>query len=238
MRELLRSIVADSKGWLELRAHARRALSVMVRKGVVESAAFRTVSGVGARVLVSGTWGFSSAASFERDDVLRAVRDAVAAAEASSSGRSKRVARLQDCELAKGDFRTGDAADLAAHSTEEKTALAVDTEARIRASSTAVRSAMTRYSEFVDRKWIVSPDGADVSRSRAAWRAVVAWSPVLLLWGYLGASSLGARTLFDADWGWPFAVVLLVGLTGCAWAVRHPARGPAERLTRTWIVPR
>jgi TldD protein len=161
MRDLLKSIVADSHGWLELRAHERRALSVVVRKGVMESAAFRTVSGVGARVLVNGTWGFSSAASFERDAVLRAVRDAVEAATKSSSGRSKRVGRLQDCALAVGDFRSGNAAGLAARSTEEKAALAVDTEARIRASSPAVRSAVARYSEIVDRKWIVSTDGAD-----------------------------------------------------------------------------
>ncbi len=161
MRELLKSIVADSECWLELRAHERRGLSVMVRKGVVESAAFRTVSGVGARVLVDGTWGFSSAGSFEREDVRRAVRDAVDAATRSASGRSKKVGRLQECALAVGDFRSGNAAGLAAHSTEEKAALAVDTEARIRASSPVVRSAMTRYSEIVDRKWIVSTDGAD-----------------------------------------------------------------------------
>jgi TldD protein len=161
MRDLLRTIVADSAVWLELRAHERRALSVIVRKGVVESAAFRTVSGVGARVLVEGTWGFSSAASFERDDVLRAVRDAAAAASSSSRGRSSRVARLQDCVLATGDYRTGDAAGLASRTTEEKTALAVETEARVRASSPSIRSATARYSEFVDRKWIVSTDGAD-----------------------------------------------------------------------------
>lgn len=161
MREILNGIVAESECWLELRAHERRALSVAVRKGVVESAAHRTVSGVGARVLVNGTWGFSSAASFERDDVLRAARDAVAAAVASSSGRLKGVGRLQDCSLAVGDFRSGNAEGLAARSTEEKTALAVDTEARVRASSPAVRSAMARYSEIVDRKWIVSTDGAD-----------------------------------------------------------------------------
>lgn len=161
MRELLKGIVADSKCWLELRAHERRGLSVAVRKGVVESAAFRTVSGVGARVLVNGTWGFSSTASFERDDILRAVRDAVAAAVTSSSGRSKAVGALQDCLLAVGDYRSGNAAGLAARSTEEKTALAVDAEARIRASSPAIRSATARYSEIVDHKWIVSTDGAD-----------------------------------------------------------------------------
>ncbi len=173
MRELLKGIVADSKCWLELRAHERRSLSVLVRKGVVESAAFRTVSGVGARVLVDGTWGFSSAGSFERDDVRRAARDAIDAATRSASGRSRKVGRLQDCALAVGDFRSGNAAGLAAHSTEEKAALAVDTEARIRASSPAVRSATARYSEIVDRKWIVSTDGADahIEDSKAEFAA-------------------------------------------------------------------
>jgi TldD protein len=161
MRELLKTIVHDSRDWTELRVHDRRALEITVRKGVLESAAFRKIAGVGVRVLVDGTWGFSSTARLDRGAILEAVADARSAAAATSGGRATRVERLQDCALAVGEFRSGDAADIAAHATEEKTALVVDTEKRLRQASPSIRSATCRYTEIVDEKWIVSTDGAD-----------------------------------------------------------------------------
>ncbi len=161
MRELLKTIVGDSKHWLELRVHDRRSLQIAVRKGELESAASRKVCGVGVRVLIDGTWGFSSTARLDREGVLEAVRDATSSAEQSSRGKDKRVDELAACELAVGDFRSGDADEVAGHSTEEKTSLVVDTEERIRRSSKSIRSAMCRYTELMDEKWIVSTDGAD-----------------------------------------------------------------------------
>ena len=203
MRDLLRTIVADAPQWLELRAHERRTLSVLVRKGVVEAASFSTVSGVGARALVDGTWGFSSAASFEREGVLSAARDAVVAAERSSAGRSSKVARLAPCALAVGDFRSGDAADLARHTAEEKTALAVATEARIRASSPLIRSATVRYQEILDTKWIVSTDGADahIEDSKAEFlAAAVAARDDDMTTAYMGTGVTGGfRDLFAKE---------------------------------------
>ena len=153
--------MSGSAHWTELRVHDRKALQVLVRKGKLESAAFRKTCGVGARVLVDGTWGFSSTDRLDAAGIEKAVADATLAAEASSAGRTQKVDRLAECELAVGDFRTGNAAEVAKHSTEEKTALVVDTEARARSSSPGIKSAMCRYSELVDEKWIVSTDGAD-----------------------------------------------------------------------------
>ena len=161
MRELLKTIVGDSKHWLELRVHDRRSLQIAVRKGELESAASRKVCGVGVRVLIDGTWGFSSTARLDREGVLEAVRDATSSAKQSSRGKDKKVGELAPCELAVGDFRSGDANEVAEHSTEEKTSLVVDTEERIRRSSESIRSAMCRYTELMDEKWIVSTDGAD-----------------------------------------------------------------------------
>lgn len=161
MRDLLRSIAADAGHWVELRAHERRQLQIMVKKGVLESAASRMHGGVGIRVLVNGTWGFSSTASRDRPAIEEAVRSAAAAAEMSSTERSQKVERLADADLAVGDFLTRDAKDLTQHSVEEKTALVVDTERMVRRSSKSVRSALVRYTEIADEKWIVSTDGAD-----------------------------------------------------------------------------
>jgi TldD protein len=161
MRDVLKTLVADAKQWTELRVHDRRSLQIVVRKGELEAAAYRKICGVGVRVLVNGTWGFSSTSSMNVSSIKAAVRDATIAAEQSSGGRSERIERLADCELAVGDFRSGDAEDVASHSTEEKTSLVVETEKRTRESSSRIRSAMCRYTELVDEKWIVSTDGAD-----------------------------------------------------------------------------
>lgn len=161
MREILKEMTGNSKHWLELRMHDRRSLQVMVRKGVVESAASRHVRGVGVRVLVDGCWGFSGTARLDREGLAGAVRAATAAAETSAKGKVNRVEKLADCRLAVGDFSTCDASDLRPRTTEEKTALVVDTEKRVRLSSPSICSAMCRYTEIMDEKLIVSSDGAD-----------------------------------------------------------------------------
>jgi TldD protein len=161
MREFLKTIVADSKHWVELRVHERSGLQIMVRKGILESAGFNKRAGIGVRVLANGTWGFSSTARLDRGGIEEAVRDATVSAEMSSSGRKAKIEKLADCALAVGDFKSGDADEIGRHSTEEKTELVVDTERRTRGLSTKMRSAMSRYIEIIDEKWIVSSDGAD-----------------------------------------------------------------------------
>jgi uncharacterized RDD family membrane protein YckC len=86
---------------------------------------------------------------------------------------------------------------------------------------------------------VVSLRGREISRARAASRALVAWSPILLLWIYVGARSAAGRDLLDAfsNWWVPAAAAALAA-AGCAWAIRNPAQGAAERLTGTTLVPR
>ena len=86
---------------------------------------------------------------------------------------------------------------------------------------------------------VVSPRGSDASRVRAAWRAIVAWSPVLLFWLYVLAWSAAGGEVFDAfsNW-WVPAAAAAVAIVGSAWAILHPSSGAAERLTGTCLVPR
>jgi len=161
MRDLLKEIAGSTGVWTELRVHDRRSVGVTVRKGVVESASSRRIRGVGVRVLVDGTWGFSATAGLERSGIESAVRDAIAAARRSSGAKAKKVERLAEGPLAVGDFRTADASDLRDRSIEEKVSLVVDTENRIRHMSPHICSAMCRYTEIADDKWVVTSDGAD-----------------------------------------------------------------------------
>jgi len=203
MRDLLKSIVADSPQWTELRVHDRRSLQTTVRKGVLENAASRKNRGVGVRVLVDGTWGFSSTARLDRDGILEALRDATASAEESSGSRATKIEKLQDCEFAVGDFRSGDAADVARHTVEEKTSLAVDTERSIRDSSPKIRSAMCRYTELLDEKWIVSTDGADAhiedAKLEFAASAVAALNGDMTV-GFQGTGVTGGWADLFAKW--------------------------------------
>lgn len=203
MRELLKSIAGNSSCWTELRVHDRARLSIVSRKGVLETAGFQKLCGVGVRVLVNGTWGFSSTARLDREGILEAVRDAALAAELSSAARTKRVERLADCEFAVGDFVTRDASDLKTHTTEEKTALVVDTERRLGESSSSIRSSSCRYMEIVDEKWIVSSDGADAHIEDTKLElstTAVAGSGDDLTVGYKGVGVTGGWSDLFADW--------------------------------------
>jgi hypothetical protein len=86
---------------------------------------------------------------------------------------------------------------------------------------------------------VVSRGRSDVTRFRAAWRAIVAWSPILLLWLYVWAWALDGRELMEAlSKLWVPGVAAAAALAGAAWAIVHPACGLPDRLTGTWLVPR
>jgi hypothetical protein len=87
---------------------------------------------------------------------------------------------------------------------------------------------------------VAASSGATASRLRSAWRAAVAWSPVLILWMLAWALTRGDRDLAGAfaRWWWIPVAAAAAALLGSAWAMLNPARGSAERLTGTYIVPR
>jgi len=106
----------------------------------------------------------------------------------------------------------------------------------------AVRSALLFRGGLLLRSLglaVVSLRGSEISRSRAAWRAAVAWSPILLLWLYVGVWSAAGREIIDTfSDGVVIAVAAVTAAAGCAWAILHPGRGLPDRLTGTDLVPR
>jgi TldD protein len=157
---LTEALEGCGEGFVELRYHGKRTRSVSVEKGRVDQARIAEHSGVGVRVLDSGTWGFASTDRL----AVRAVRDAVdsarAAARSSSSARKERVESLQPTELARGRFDSPGYDELAARSLDESLQLVVDMEARTRASSTSIESASCGYTEIFEEKGVVTSDGA------------------------------------------------------------------------------
>jgi hypothetical protein len=74
---------------------------------------------------------------------------------------------------------------------------------------------------------VVTADGREASRLRAAGRALIAWSwvPVQIFTTIHGWSHLGG-------------LVVLLRIVGVGWTAANPARGPHDRLAGTYLVPR
>ena len=91
---------------------------------------------------------------------------------------------------------------------------------------------------------VVTADGSEASRGRAAARAVIAWAPLIVLtgpmlatWSLVTDVLMGQRTQWSA-WlssGWMLGAALLCWTW---YAMLSPARDWHDRLARTWLVPR
>jgi uncharacterized RDD family membrane protein YckC len=79
----------------------------------------------------------------------------------------------------------------------------------------------------------VRRDGARASRLRVFWRAIVAWTPIILA---AGLSVPGLLRLTGAPWYLPLAGTIVCGLV--ILSVALPRRGLPDRLAGTWPVPR
>jgi hypothetical protein len=84
---------------------------------------------------------------------------------------------------------------------------------------------------------LVNRRGEPVSRIRALWRAMVTWSPAVVL-PFLfflvkaRTENSGAATLIPPSLG----MALLIA--GAVWTALHPSRSIQDRLAGTWLVPR
>jgi hypothetical protein len=78
----------------------------------------------------------------------------------------------------------------------------------------------------------VRRDGAPASRLRIFWRALVAWSPLVLAVVLSSAHVFHAGSLLRSA----FAAILVLGLA--IFSLAFPDRGAQDRLAGTWPVPR
>ncbi|MBN2378419.1 TldD/PmbA family protein [candidate division WOR-3 bacterium] len=151
-KEILSHIPAD---YAELRYHHRCTNAVGVRKGEPETAQSNCFEGVGVRIMDTGRWGFASTTGSERADILKAAQDACTAAKALAKTRKT----LAKAKLGKGEFRPPISDSVENHSFEEKLELVKKAEAKARRSK-KIPSASSAYNEHLDKKVIVTSDGA------------------------------------------------------------------------------
>ena len=81
---------------------------------------------------------------------------------------------------------------------------------------------------------VVTGDGTEVSRSRALWRSVIAWSPCAAVIVIAPIFSFLSSSIYIPIIG----VLLAVSLIGIVAAAVDPERGLQDRLAGTYLVPR
>ncbi|MEW5936728.1 MAG: TldD/PmbA family protein [Candidatus Thermoplasmatota archaeon] len=167
MKDRLISVMDRFKAdYLELRHHSRRATRIKVVTGALEEANHMSLSGVAARALVNGAWGFSSTSACDTASLRRAASDAIKAARIAAAHKAHRIEALAEAEMARGRFVIKENGRLEDVGPEEKMemVLAAEKEAR---SNRAVKSAICMYREIVDEKLILNTDGAEVELREA-----------------------------------------------------------------------
>ncbi|MEB3299230.1 MAG: TldD/PmbA family protein [Candidatus Sericytochromatia bacterium] len=160
MRDTLERIAGDYGGFIELRYHHKTSRRFDVEGGRLEAALVKERAGVGVRVLEGGTWGVAATSDTRDSAIRRAVDQAVAAARASASYRSKRLEPLPPVPLARGVFEEPGVQALKEQPLEAKIQLALEAEARARAASERIETARASYQEMFEDKVIVTSDGA------------------------------------------------------------------------------
>ncbi|HEY4699338.1 MAG TPA: TldD/PmbA family protein [Nitrososphaerales archaeon] len=158
LHKVLQSI--SNVTYAEARYQSRVRNEISVGNGEIEEAKSSRITGVGFRVLVDGSWGFSSSNSLSTDSLMSTFKDAFDMARVSSEAKKKRIKCLAETRLAKGVFRQRINGPLEDHSLDEKIKLVIETEKSTRKHFEAVKHANCVYRELIDHKIIASTDGA------------------------------------------------------------------------------
>ncbi|MDI6840141.1 MAG: TldD/PmbA family protein [bacterium] len=162
MWDLLETIMSYAKGWTEIRYHNKLINSVTIRKGELEQSNSIQQKGVGIRVIINGTLGFSSTSRVEKEVLIHVLTEANTAAISASNAKQKKIEGLQIGKLARGEFSPEIHDAVTSYSIEEKISLVRKIEEWVRKASPLIQSAICSYLESLDEKYILTSDGAKV----------------------------------------------------------------------------
>lgn len=157
LQKILEKIPPSS--YAESRYQHRVRNEITVGNGDVEEAKSTRMEGIGFRVLVDGSWGFSSTNTSSKESMLEALTDAIKMAKISATAQKKKV-KLAETKLSKGVFKPIINDPLENHNLEEKMILVTKIEKDTRKYFDVVKTATCTYREIIDRKLIVNTDGA------------------------------------------------------------------------------
>lgn len=147
--------------YADVRLEEVEGASVTVRKGSVEAAAVSRRRGAGIRVLVEGSWGFSSTEVADEASLVEAVRNAFRMARSSSAARRRR-ARLAEATVCRDRVRARVAEDPAGVDPGEKVELVLELDKLACSYGDVIKDVSVRYVDGRDRRVFVSSEGAEV----------------------------------------------------------------------------
>ena len=157
--ELRKAIESVSCTYADARYQVRDLVSISVAKGELEEVNASQTTGVGIRVLKSGSWGFASVNSIDPKELIEMAKSAERIAELTSAKRKTKSEGLAEAKLAKGSYRAQVRGKLEDITTEDKMNTVVEAEKLMRSIDDRIVSARCSYSEIIDRKYFVSSDG-------------------------------------------------------------------------------
>ncbi len=160
MQKHLEAIIAQVTGWVELRYQSRSTQRITLRNGKLEEASSTRLSGLGIRALVDGVFGFASTTDMSEHGIRSAIEAAQTAARTSAGAKRQRIAGLAEAPMATGTFAVTTDDPLDDHPLDEKLALVIRLDERIRAGAKEIVSSTASYGEIQDEKIIITTDGA------------------------------------------------------------------------------
>jgi TldD protein len=173
MKEILKQIVAEHDGYIEVRYHKRISNAFKATKGRVDVANHSLVAGVGVRVLIDGAWGFASTTDLSIAGIRKAVQGASKGARALGKTHNRPTVHLRRGKLAQLDYLAPGYLELANTTTQAKLAKVIDTERQLAKLSSHIQTAACRYTEILEEKMVVTSDGACASMKIAQPEFVV-----------------------------------------------------------------
>lgn len=164
MIDQLMSLISFSKSssYVEARYQSRFMTEVNFVNGEVQRMRIVENAGCGIRVLVNGSWGFSSTSEMTTDSLRQSLAEATSAAEVLADSKRNKVKGLADSKMAKGHFTLKTNGKLSDTSIDEKVKVVREADKAARKHSKIIKTASCTYREILDHKFIVNSDGAEV----------------------------------------------------------------------------
>jgi TldD protein len=175
IKDLLEKSLRHSQGYVEMRYHKRDTFSVSVKDGRIDTLNSGSIAGVCSRVLLDGSFGFSSTTIVEKENVDKILKDAYSLAKTSRAKKIRRVA-LAKVEPAKDEYETSVKVDPRKADRQELVRLVIDTDKEVRAFSKSIVSDTVGFNILDDELLFVSSEGAEISQ-----RIVRCWGNVMAI---------------------------------------------------------
>jgi len=161
--DLLKESLKKSRGYVELRYHKRDTFTVSVKDGKIDALNNGIIEGVCSRVLMDGSWGFSSTTILEKDKINKILEDAASLAKASKSGK-KRTVKLANVKPQEDKYENPMKIDPRRTSKEELVSLVIDVDKDVRGFSRKIVSDTVTFNIVDDELLFLSSEGTEISQ--------------------------------------------------------------------------